>query len=47
MLKLVAEMKNEQGMHVLVCSHLLGDIEHVCDEAVIMKDGLIVHQCNL
>ena len=47
MLKLVGEMKNEQGMSVLVCSHLLRDIEQVCDEAVIMKDGVIVHQCNL
>ncbi len=40
MLKLVAEMKKEQGMNVLVCSHLLRDIEQVCDEAVIMKDGV-------
>jgi ABC-2 type transport system ATP-binding protein len=47
MLKLIGEMKNEQGMSVLVCSHLLRDIEQVCDEAVIMKDGAIVHQCNL
>jgi len=47
MLKLVGEMKNEQGMNVLICSHLLRDIEQVCDEAVIMKDGVIVHQCNL
>jgi ABC-2 type transport system ATP-binding protein len=47
MLKLVAEMKEEQGMNVLLCSHLLRDIEQVCDEAVIMKDGAIVHQCNL
>ena len=47
MLKLIREMKEEQGMSVLVCSHLLRDIEQVCDEAVIMKDGAIVHQCNL
>src|SRR5512140_2129333 len=47
MLKLVGEMKNEQGMNGLVCSHLLADIEQVCDEAVILKDGAIVHQCNL
>ena len=40
-------MKEEQGMNVLVCSHLLRDIEQVCDEAVILKDGAIVHQCNL
>jgi ABC-2 type transport system ATP-binding protein len=47
MLKLIVEMKDEQGMNVLVCSHLLRDIEQVCDEAVILKDGAIVHQCNL
>ena len=47
MLQLIAEMKNEQGMNVLVCSHLLRDIEQVCDEVVIMKDGAIVHHCNL
>ena len=47
MLKLVTDMKEEQGMNVLVCSHLLRDIEQVCDEAVIMKDGAIVQQCNL
>src|SRR4029450_11100249 len=34
-------------MNVLVCSHLLRDIEQVCDEAVIMKDGAIVHHCDL
>ena len=47
MLKLVADMKEEQGMNVLICSHLLRDIEQVCDEAVILKDGAIVHHCNL
>lgn len=47
MLRLVAEMKEEQGMNVVLCSHLLRDIEQVCDEAIIMKDGSIVHQCNL
>jgi len=47
MLKLVVEMKAEQGMNVLICSHLLRDIEQVCDEAVILKEGQIVHHCNL
>jgi ABC-2 type transport system ATP-binding protein len=47
MLKLVVEMKKQQGMSVIICSHLLRDIEQVCDEAVIMKDGAIVHHCNL
>jgi ABC-2 type transport system ATP-binding protein len=47
MLRLVREMKEEQGMNVLMCSHLLRDVEQVCDEVVIMKDGMIVHECNL
>jgi ABC-2 type transport system ATP-binding protein len=47
MLRLVREMKEEQGMNVLLCSHLLRDVEQVCDEVVIMKDGMIVHECNL
>jgi ABC-2 type transport system ATP-binding protein len=47
MLRLVREMKEEQGMNVLLCSHLLRDVEQVCDEAVIMKDGMIVQECNL
>jgi ABC-2 type transport system ATP-binding protein len=47
MLRLVREMKEEQGMNVILCSHLLRDVEQVCDEVVIMKDGMIVHECNL
>jgi ABC-2 type transport system ATP-binding protein len=47
MLALITDMKETQGMSVLICSHLLRDIEQVCDEAVILKDGAIVHHCNL
>jgi ABC-2 type transport system ATP-binding protein len=47
MLKLVREMKEQHGMNVVVCSHLLGDVEQVCDEVVIMNNGQIVHQANL
>jgi ABC-2 type transport system ATP-binding protein len=47
MLKLVREMKQDHGMNVLLCSHLLRDVEQVCDEVVIMKDGMIVRECDL
>lgn len=47
MLKLIREMKDAQGMNVILCSHLLRDVEQVCDEVVIMKEGMIVHECNL
>jgi ABC-2 type transport system ATP-binding protein len=47
MLKLVREMKEDHGMNVLLCSHLLRDVEEVCEEVVILKGGEIVHQANL
>ncbi|MEO7189705.1 MAG: ABC transporter ATP-binding protein [Vicinamibacterales bacterium] len=47
MLTLICDMKEGQGMSVLICSHLLRDIEQVCDEVVILKDGAIAHHCNL
>lgn len=47
MLRLIREMKEEQKMNVLLCSHLLRDVEQVCDEVVIMNEGKIVHECDL
>jgi ABC-2 type transport system ATP-binding protein len=47
MLTLIREMKEDHGMSVVLCSHLLRDVEEVCDEAVIMKDGQIVHHADL
>ncbi len=47
MLRLIREMKQEHGMSVVLCSHLLRDVEEVCDEAVILKDGQLVHHANL
>jgi ABC-2 type transport system ATP-binding protein len=40
-------MKEDHGMNVVLCSHLLRDVEEVCDEAVILKDGQIVHHADL
>jgi ABC-2 type transport system ATP-binding protein len=47
MLELVREMKEEHGMNVILCSHLLKDVEEVCDEAVILHEGRIVHHSDL
>ena len=47
MLNLVREMKEQHGMSVILCSHLLRDVEEVCDETVILKEGRIVHQADL
>jgi ABC-2 type transport system ATP-binding protein len=40
-------MKEQHGMSVVLCSHLLRDVEEVCDEVVIMKDGNVVHHADL
>jgi ABC-2 type transport system ATP-binding protein len=47
MLQLIREMKEEHGMNVILCSHLLRDVEEVCEEVIILKDGLIVHHADL
>jgi ABC-2 type transport system ATP-binding protein len=47
MLKLIREMKEQHGMSVLLCSHLLRDVEEVCDEVMILKAGLVVHHADL
>jgi ABC-2 type transport system ATP-binding protein len=47
MLKLIKEMKEEHQMNIVLCSHLLRDVEEVCDEVVILKEGLVVHQADL
>ena len=47
MLKLIGEMKVDHGMNVLLCSHLLTDVEAVCDEVVILNAGQIVHHADL
>lgn len=47
MLRLIREMKEAHRMNVILCSHLLRDVEETCDEVVILKDGSIVHQSDL
>jgi ABC-2 type transport system ATP-binding protein len=47
MLKLIREMKEEHGMNVVLCSHLLRDVEEVCDEVLILKAGQVVHHADL
>ena len=34
-------------MHLVICSHLLRDIEETCQEVLILKQGRIVHYSNL
>lgn len=47
MVRLLREMKESGEMHLLLCSHLLRDVEETCEEVLILKEGRIVHFSNL
>ena len=47
MIRLIREVRDSGELHLLLCSHLLRDVEETCDEVVILKQGRIVHISNL
>ena len=47
MIRLVKEMRASKSMHIVLCSHLLRDVEETCEEVVILKQGQVVHYSNL
>ncbi len=44
MLALIRRVGTEFGIHVVISSHLLEEIERTCDAAVILRDGEVVAQ---
>jgi ABC-2 type transport system ATP-binding protein len=47
MIRLIAEMKDTGDLRIVLCSHLLRDVEQTCEEVLILKQGRIVHYSNL
>lgn len=47
MVRLIKEMRDTKEMHVVLCSHLLRDVEDTCEEVLILKQGRVVHYSNL
>ncbi|HVA63092.1 MAG TPA: ABC transporter ATP-binding protein, partial [Terriglobales bacterium] len=47
MLRLIREIRDTGECQILLCSHLLHDVEETCDEVVILRQGAIVHHANL
>ncbi len=47
MLDLIKDIRDRGDTTVLLSSHLLGDVEAVCDEVVILKDGRIAARRDL
>ncbi len=47
MIRLIREMRESGEMHIVLCSHLLRDVEETCEEVLILKQGRMVHYSNL
>ncbi len=47
MIKLIREIRESGQAHLILSSHLLGDVEECCDEVLVLKDGKIAAYCNL
>ncbi len=47
MVRLIRDIRDSGRMHILLCSHLLRDVEETCEEVLILKEGQIVHYSNL
>jgi ABC-2 type transport system ATP-binding protein len=47
MLQLIREIRDSGDTHIIVASHLLQDIESICDEVLVLKEGRIAKYCNL
>jgi ABC-2 type transport system ATP-binding protein len=47
MIRMIREIRDGKELRILLCSHLLRDVEDTCDEVLILKSGRIAHYSNL
>ncbi len=47
MIDLVCDIRDRGTSRIILSSHLLGDVETVCDEVLILKNGKIADSCDL
>jgi ABC-2 type transport system ATP-binding protein len=47
MLDLINDIKDQGEVNIMISSHLLNDVEEVCDEVLILKDGKVAQYCDL
>ena len=47
MIQRIKDIRKEGSVRLLVSSHLLRDIDEICDEVLILKDGRLAALCNL
>jgi ABC-2 type transport system ATP-binding protein len=47
MIRMIREIRDSGGVHMILSSHLLRDVEECCDEVLILKEGEVAQYCNL
>src|SRR5271166_4160910 len=47
MIRMIRDIRDGKEMRIVLCSHLLRDVEDTCDEVLILKQGRIAHYSNL
>jgi ABC-2 type transport system ATP-binding protein len=47
MIRMIRDIRDSKELQIVLCSHLLRDVEDTCEEVLILKAGRIVHYSNL
>jgi ABC-2 type transport system ATP-binding protein len=47
MIRMIRDIRDSKQLQIVLCSHLLRDVEDTCEEVLIMKQGRIAHYSNL
>jgi ABC-2 type transport system ATP-binding protein len=47
MIRMIRDIRDTREMRIVLCSHLLRDVEDTCDEVLILKGGQIAHYSNI
>ena len=47
MIRMIRDMRDSGQVRILLCSHLLRDVEDTCEEVLILKQGRIAHYSDL
>jgi ABC-2 type transport system ATP-binding protein len=47
MIRLIRDIRDSKELQIVLCSHLLRDVEDTCEEVLILNQGKIAHYSNL
>ena len=47
MIRMIRDIRDSRQLQIVLCSHLLRDVEDTCEEVLILKEGRIAHYSNL